>query len=368
MAVDFGTLVDAPIYYTEFEMARRRVQDFLAEVFPGRNPPALEDVFTLLDETIARRQRCQSFSSQTLDGIREDLKHTILFLLQLATERYLRDTAGASDFYRRLAAHFILERMRAGKRGDPIAVLIVNWDSVFEDTVYWCLHRVDGLRRLDIDYCCYTNPLGRGDPHTPSLLQKAKGLYNLKVIKLHGSINWLICSNCEALFTGLGSKRSVWEDYAQPPHCPICFRTSRGSTQAALEGFFVSPTFVKVFDNAHIRMAWHNAYLELAEADRVVFVGYSLPAADFHVRTLLRRSIRPDAEIIVVLRQADKPGRTTPVRLRASFAAVRYKDFFGERARITLGGVRRFFKPIIPSDLDGTLHRIGCLLNRRPRR
>jgi hypothetical protein len=103
MDVDFGTLVDAPIYYTEFTMARQRVQDFLAKVFPGRNPPALEDVFTLLDETIARRQRCQSFSWQTLDGIREDLKHTILFLLQLATERYLRDTAGASDFYRRLA-------------------------------------------------------------------------------------------------------------------------------------------------------------------------------------------------------------------------------------------------------------------------
>jgi len=317
----------------------------------------------LLDETIVRRQYCHNYSWQRLDAVRESLKRTILFLFQLATENYLNSTGADADFYRRLAAALVLERIKAGRRKDPLAVLVINWDSVLEDTVYWCLRRARGVRRADVDYCCYTNPLGRRYPHTPSLRQKAKGLYNLKVIKLHGSTNWLICSNCEALFTGLGSERSVWEDYAKPRHCPICLQVSSGAIGTTLESFFVSPTFVKVFDNAHIRMAWHNAYLELAEATRVIFVGYSLPAADFHVRTLLRRSIRPGTEIIAVLTKNDEPSRTTPVSLRQLFAATRYREFFGNSVDVQLGGARVFFEPAIPKNLSRTLGSIARLLN-----
>jgi hypothetical protein len=91
-------------------------------------------------------------------------------------------------------------------------------------------------------------------------------------------------------------------------------------------------------------MTWHNAYIDLAGASKVVFIGYSLPDADYHVRTLLRRSLRPDAEIVVVLTKPDKPDEDVPLGRRASYATARYESFFGaNRITFCLDGVRSFF-------------------------
>ena len=40
---------------------------------------------------------------------------------------------------------------------------------------------------IDIDYCVYTTPL-YNSPHTASTKQKASGIYNIKVLKMHGCI------------------------------------------------------------------------------------------------------------------------------------------------------------------------------------
>ena len=53
-----------------------------------------------------------------------------------------------------------------------------------------------------------------------------------------------------------------------------------------------------------------------------MFIGYSLPAADFEIRQLLARMIRPDAEIQVVL---------YPNTPNVEAEAERYRNFFGSR-------------------------------------
>ncbi|MFZ0890347.1 MAG: hypothetical protein WA005_18050 [Candidatus Binataceae bacterium] len=359
--IEFPLMVDAPVYYTDFETAREAVKEFLDHIFPGPSVPALEDVFTLLDQTIARRQSCKGYSWDHLDRLRSDLQRAILFLFHRATETYSSRSDDTAEFYRRLAAYWLRRRISAGKRADPFAIIVINWDCMLEDTIYWCLRRTGGLRKADVDYCCYTKPLHSADPHTPSLLQKASGIYNLKVVKLHGSTNWLICANCEGLFTALGGEHSVWEEYAMPRACPICMPKDKkwsASTEEILGSFFVSPTFVKVFDNPHINTAWHNAYMELAEAAKVVFVGYSLPTADYHIRTLLRRAVRSDAEIVVVLARGDRPGRTVHPRLRPYFAVTRYQEFFASRARFELDGARSYFEPLLSRNLPRILREI----------
>jgi hypothetical protein len=105
---------------------------------------------------------------------------------------------------------------------------------------------------------------------------------------------------------------------------------------------------VKVFDNAHIQMIWHNAYVELAEATEVVFIGYSLPEADYHLRTLLRRAINPDASIVVVLTKHDRPHKNTDDRLRRFLASSRYKGFFGEkRVKFNYSGTQGYFEEVL---------------------
>jgi len=228
---------------------------------------------------------------------------------------------GPSRFYGSVAAHLLERRMSAGQGADPFTVVSLNWDAMLEEALYWCLGQAGGVGKGDIDYCCFTTPLP-GCPHTPSILQKSKGIFNIKVIKLHGSASWLTCPNCDRLFTGLGSPESLWAQYVVPRRCEFCkakFRLKKevdlegylaGREPAILRPFFITPTYVKIFDNVHIQMAWHNALLDLSEADEVVFIGYSLPEADYHVRALLRRAVRPDAQIVVVLmKDAEPPGR-----------------------------------------------------------
>lgn len=62
----------------------------------------------------------------------------------------------------------------------------------------------------------------------------------------------------------------------------------------------VIPTFLKNLSNPQYKLIWQNAGIELSEADHIVFIGYSLPQADFEMRQLLARMVRKDVEIEVI--------------------------------------------------------------------
>jgi len=60
------------------------------------------------------------------------------------------------------------------------------------------------------------------------------------------------------------------------------------------------PTFLKNLTNTQYKLIWQNAAIELSEATKIVFIGYSLPAADFEMKQILSRMVRDTAEIEVV--------------------------------------------------------------------
>jgi hypothetical protein len=359
------TLLEAPAFVAEsFLPAKEKLTRFLNAAFPEPQVRSLEDVFTLLDQTIARGQHCLGHDCLQLGEIRDALKTAILFVFHEATANV---PAGPADFYRRLAAYLIEQRVGAGQTNDPMSIISLNWDSLFENDASWCIREAEGQDKVDIDYCCYTTPLG-STPHTPSLMQKATGMFNIKLMKLHGSATWLLCPSCNRLYTGVGGPEGAWELYAKPQDCPQCRALMDAGGVAQLEPFFITPTFLKVFDNAHIQMTWHNAYVDLAEASDVVFVGYSLPDADYHVRTLLRRAVRPNAKIRVVLATRDMPIADHP-ELNFAFAGTRYLDFFGDRAEISYAGLKEFFEPILGDEsLGARIVRLRETLRRHRRR
>jgi hypothetical protein len=111
------------------------------------------------------------------------------------------------------------------------------------------------------------------------------------------------------------------------------------------------PTFLKDLTNFQIKLIWQNAGVELMEAQRLVFIGYSLPQADFEFRQLLSRMVRQDAEIHVVLYE----NKSTPEGPRLyNEECDRYTRFFSRHKHITFepGGVSAFVKqltsPIAP--------------------
>lgn len=327
-----------------FERLRPAVEllkSFISEIFPSKAPPSLEDVFTLLDQAISQRGYCHQYDWKKLDEIRDNLNLAILVVFHDAVNRLVGQ--GGDEFYKQLGCFFINERLL----NKQFSIVSLNWDTVVEDCIYWCLQKSAGLGKVDIDYCCYTSPIGDGCVHTPSILQKAKGIKNIKLLKMHGSANWIRCPNCNRLFTGIGSTDSIWDLYVFPRACRHCCSSGKAEEVTRtpnLEPFFISPTYLKVFSNAHIQMTWYNAHVELQEADKVVFVGYSLPEADYHLRTLLRRSIRRTAEIEVVLVRSDKAPRGCLPSHSRFYASKRYEDFFGyTKVHFCWGGAKQYF-------------------------
>jgi hypothetical protein len=87
------------------------------------------------------------------------------------------------------------------------------------------------------------------------------------------------------------------------------------------------PTFLKDLSNFQIKLIWQNAGVELMEAQRLVFIGYSLPHADFEFRQLLSRMVHKKAKVDVVLYDDGTPEGTR----RYEDECKRYRQFFSGR-------------------------------------
>jgi hypothetical protein len=321
-----------------FADATSRALPFLKRAFRTLEP-SLEDVFTLLDQAIARREHCAGLDWDELDEVRESLKTAILIALHAAQSRA---TEGSLSFYRGLAAHLLFEGW--GRARDSVSIVSLNWDTLLEDSIHWCLSQEGLLGRVDVNYGCDSQPLG-ASPHVPSFEQGRDGFFGLRVLKPHGSVNWLVCPACGRLFTGLGSPIGSWAQYCLPQSCPSCNVMTSGVGSPVLRPLYVTPTFLKSFDSLHLQNVWHRAFLDLSTAESVVFVGYSFPEADYHLRTLFRRAIQGGTKVTCVLVPSDAPTRSTPRRLRPLLPVSRYEAFFGaDRVKVSTTGTERWFK------------------------
>ena len=100
-------------------------------------------------------------------------------------------------------------------------------------------------------------------------------------------------------------------------------------------------------------------YVELRQATRIVFIGYSLPQADYHFRTLLLRAIRRDTEIYLVLHENDRPrkpdemGDNQQPSQNKDSTVFQYQKLFGKE-RVNKGvrfdGVESYIDELLPEE------------------
>lgn len=323
----------------QFLGQREQLVEFLDRTFPAREQ-RLEDVFTLLDQAIVEHSTFAGYGVTQLITIRDTWIRAILFCLHKCSEQHLADPA---SIYLRFATWLIRQRIKGGINGDTVAVLSLNWDSLLEDSFFHVIRQLNALGRIDVDYCVYTTPLNPDPavcPHVPSPKQRASGIYNMKVLKLHGSSTWLRCANSGLVYTGLGMMDPASTLYVMPRPSPFMVSyPSAFATDIPLEPYIITPTYSKVFDLPHIKTTWHNAFVELREADEIVFVGYSLPDADYHFRALLLRAIRPAAKVRVVLGESSDPAGMSSIEERKNLPDARYRKLFGDSVKFDYDGV-----------------------------
>jgi hypothetical protein len=179
---------------------------------------------------------------------------------------------------------------------DNVSVISTNWDIILDNALQKQLNAVrkegedfEGV----VDYCCYMSSLKEDKSIKPGLYALGKGKFNVKLLKLHGSMNWHTCPRCQRLYVDF--YKTFQGLYLINPHycrhCQINFDTGTNHS-ARLRTNLIMPTFLKDLNNFQIKLIWQNAGIEISEAEKVVLCkndkpqkGFENYSADYRFKT-----------------------------------------------------------------------------------
>jgi hypothetical protein len=170
------------------------------------------------------------------------------------------------------------------------------------------------------------------------LIEKAKVNTQqvVSITKMHGSVNWLYCDCCRRVFWFAASEvprvadqmltdkewRQVRPSGKPKPRwqCMTCSGVELGTRIATF-------SYRKALDFPMFQISWLRAEEVLRRASRWVFIGYSLPGADYEFKQLLKR---------VELAKGQRPtivAVTGGTSESADKTRLNYKRFFGRSVK-----------------------------------
>jgi hypothetical protein len=192
-----------------------------------------------------------------------------------------------------------------------VTLLTFNQDLVIENEIFkrarlrerWCLQHAYGTFGTSHDF---TTP-SRG-PTFPLHTADCDLGNTLKVLKLHGSLNWFVRMNGRQprprVLSGTAGDRTVMVTTRRTVPTQLVFNRTgarRGRSQWYTWPVIIPPVYAKqALIQAFVPEVWQDAKSELQTADRVVFFGYPLPEADIDAEKLLQRAITNNAGIKMV--------------------------------------------------------------------
>ncbi|MGE9268184.1 MAG: hypothetical protein ACQKBY_08805 [Verrucomicrobiales bacterium] len=280
---------------------------------------ALEDVYTPIHQAISSGQYLKSYTPDKLKEVERCLN---LEIANVMNDRVGHDKY-AQDFVDYLQGHSLPRR-------DSFSIISLNWDIMLDKILFQKLKQdtdVNGNRRGLLNYCNYGTQIWKYNEVSGTNLTSSRNRNTIKLLKLHGSLNWVSCPRCNRLFINPNEKSAI-AAYTRTATCKKCEGGVKLETEIAL------PTFQKDLSRIHFQHIWHKAAIELSEATKLVFVGYSFPLADFDFRALITKHVSTTTAVEVVLYSHDK--RPTP-------EGQRYIDYFGNhRCSIRYDGVEAY--------------------------
>ena len=291
---------------------------------------ALEDIFTPIDRALSTGKSFKNFGTNELIKLREEFH-----LLMGSAIKFGVDNENNKDYINEFAKYINTIAQKRLENGlDEISVITTNWDILLDNSLEDLTRRysiINEDKLAVVDYCCYISSLEKNDEYIkPGLLALGKGGYNIKYLKLHGSMNWLHCPNYQRMYVKFGEK-TILQNKQHCRHCMVNYKFSENESSIELRGNLLLPTFIKDLSNIQIQLIWQNAGIELSEASKVVFIGYSLPQADFEIRQLLSRCIPNHTEIEVVLYPFNKDIPKSQEQKENEM--LPWKTFFGKRIK-----------------------------------
>lgn len=310
----FGSPVDKAI--------TQALKEFLGGAFCWReqdNLPSLEDIFTMIDLSANSGHNLgQQFNPGVLRALRRMLIYRVFTILD---QNYERSTE-IDEFLKKmgfespseLRTHFI----------------VLNWDIVLE-------RHLALYTDIAINYCIEASPW-QGLQGLSDSVQRSVSL-----VKVHGSSNWVYCDNCRTLFYDRSRKLSLAiraglkeTDFRlfDEKLVNTNFDTSLGlqpedrdcrRCQTAVGPHIVTFSYRKSFRTHAFARSWHAAEQILTEAKKWIFIGYSLPEADYEFKHLLKTSE-------LKFGKGEQPQKSIEVIILGDDCVKKkYERFFGSR-------------------------------------
>lgn len=322
-------------YNNLFFKYRRTLIDLLVKVFyldkeEFKKFP-LEDIFSAIDRSLLDNISLGKFDKIQLLDSRDKINALIIMLMDYK----LRDST--KPHIKKFADYLVNTRKinyDLDNESDPYSIISTNWDIILENALFESIHSPQHHFNGKIDYCFYIHSYDENEfPEKlrSGLYWRGKGYFNVKILKLHGSMNWLQCQKCQRVFVTFFRKIAL-DRFISKPTCKYCEKHLGRKEGAELLSVLIMPTFLKDLSIFQLKLSWQITGIELQEASKIVFMGYSFPLADFEFRQLLARSVKECAEIDVVLCHNDEPIKFPGThRINEFLPEHRYKSFFGKR-------------------------------------
>ncbi|NLW67931.1 MAG: hypothetical protein GXY28_09045 [Bacteriovoracaceae bacterium] len=271
---------------------------------PGVLFPSFEETLGVLEIAIDRGESFRGYSVASQAPDVQTLKEDLIFLIALVLNRTLMAPKGHHrDLVRRLADEGRLL---------STAFISLNYDTLIDNALI-------GLHPgFDVDYGVeFTNYTRERDWKVPRQ-DRAVALY-----KLHGSLNWLYCPTCISLTLTPREHHKVAALIDHPVPCAQC--------GMPIVPIITPPSYLKGMKNYFLQQIMHRSANVLKSARRIVFCGYSFPAADLLIRYLLKRielNYDPRPEIVVINSYEGKDGESKRREEK------RYRRFFRNKDQV----------------------------------
>jgi hypothetical protein len=314
------------------------LRDFLSDVFHftvprtarhsnWRGVPSLVDVLSVVDLALDRKESlARDFDFERLRRVRSALEFAIFDALE--------DSLSWRTPRQRVRRSRATQKLVENLSPEQATVISFNYDVII-DIALAMRGRAFDFKRADVEM------LSAGDHRAidygvefANVEPSPVGQKRFQLLKLHGSFNWLRSRVTGNLYFG-GMQKAVGILFRTPSQRQAANLRSLFRQKAHLgnvpemiddlEPVMITPTHLKDLRNSHLARIWRRAEECLRDAQRITFIGYSLPGDDLHVKYLFKRAMETRLPglappTIVVVDKGDE--RTSQVR-------ANYERFFG---------------------------------------
>lgn len=298
--------------------------DFIALLYPGligKKPktnikwiPSIIEILSLVDHLCF-------YSIPPHPKLGEERLLHFRYLLNRAVAELLMDYQNMPDnadeekMLKKFMAPIIREKKKA-----KVSIITTNYDLSIDPAFESAIsdNRVD-----------YGIPYRSLDDDGTIIPQPANPLF--RYYKLHGSLNWLKCELCGQYYihpNGNIAHQAYREEIDDDNTC-VC------NDHLKLKAVLVAPSLVRDIRDSNLLQIWKAAVEAIRTADKLIFVGYSLPGEDLAIKSVIMRGLNG---------RSSKRKLDVHVVQHGNAAKQNYVNLFGNDITYYKGGLKEYLK------------------------